>query len=71
MFSGKKPRLEKVEPAQPITQPDERLYAFRLAWRIQEFEKKYGSLSAKQKRFVERRLRDKLAKLKMTQEGEK
>tara|TARA_B100000900_G_C20464946_1_gene668896 strand:- start:308 stop:502 length:195 start_codon:yes stop_codon:yes gene_type:complete len=49
--------------------PDARLYAFRLASRIQKFEEKYGPLSNRQKRFLEGRLKKKLAKLNKQEES--
>ena len=42
---------------------DQRIYATRLAWRIQKFEKKYGSLSKKQKRYLARKLHAEMKKL--------
>jgi len=53
----------------PVIEPDAELFAFKLAERIQKFERRYGKLSPRQKRFLADRLRRKLKKLKTQEES--
>ena len=60
---------KEVESSPVAIDKNARLYAFRLAWRIQKFEEKYGPLSHRQKRFLEERLKKKLKKLNTQEES--